>query len=63
MPSGCVGDCDGSGDVAIAELIRLVNVALGRADISRCTAGDADGDGSIAISELIQAVNRALNGC
>lgn len=63
MPSGCVGDCDGSGGVAIAELVRMVNVALGRADVSLCTAGDANGDGSIAINELIQAVNRALNGC
>ena len=59
----CVGDCDGSGDVSISEIITMVNIALGSADISTCRAGDPDNSGTIEISEIIQAVNNALNGC
>ena len=59
----CPGDCDSSGDVAVNELIVMVNVALGNAPVSGCMAGDADGNGAIAINELIAAVNAALDGC
>ena len=59
----CVGDCDRSGDVQISEIITMVNIALGTADVSACAAGDADGNGSIEINEIIAAVNNALNGC
>jgi hypothetical protein len=59
----CTGDCDGSSDVAISEIITMVNIALGNAPLSACTAGDADGSGTIEINEIILAVNNALNGC
>ncbi len=59
----CPGDCDGNGSVAIAELIRAVNIALGRAAISTCSAADRGGDGTVSIAELIAAVNSALTGC
>jgi cysteine-rich repeat protein len=59
----CAGDCDGSRDVAINEVITLVNIALGTAPLSACTAGDADHSGTIEINDIIQAVNNALNGC
>ena len=59
----CPGDCDGSGDVSINELIVMVNIALGSAPVSDCPAGDADGNGVISINEVIAAVNAALNGC
>lgn len=59
----CVGDCDGNGTVAINELIRGVNIALGLADVSTCAAMDANNNGLVAINELIQGVNNALNGC
>ncbi len=62
VPPACVGDCDGSGEVSISELIRLVNIALG-APVADCPAGDRDGDGEIGIDELVAAVNNALNGC
>ncbi len=62
-PSACAGDCDGMGSVSIAELIRLVNIALGRAPLANCAVGDVNGNGTITINELITAVNRALNGC
>ncbi len=62
-PAPCVGDCNGDGTVSISELITMVNIALGNADVSACTAGDQNGDGAIEINEIIGAVNNALNGC
>ena len=63
LAQSCPGDCDGSGDVTINELIVMVNIALGSAPVSDCPTGDSDGDGAIAINEIIAAVNAALNGC
>lgn len=57
----CAGDCNGSGDIGIAELITCVNIALGTP--GTCTACDVDGMGGVAINELISAVNAALFGC
>ncbi len=62
-PGACVGDCDSSGDVTVDELLTMVNIALGSADISACMAGDTNHDGSITINEILAAVNKALNGC
>jgi len=59
----CVGDCDGSGDVAINELIIGVNIALGNQSLASCPAFDRSGNGQVEINELISAVNDALNGC
>jgi hypothetical protein len=59
----CAGDCDGSGDVTIDEIITLVNVALESAPVAACRAGDRNGDGAIAIDEIVAAVNAALGGC
>jgi hypothetical protein len=60
---GCPGDCDGSGTVAINELIRGVNIALSNAAVGTCPAFDLDGSGGVMINELIAAVNSALRGC
>jgi len=62
-PIGCIGDCNADDGVTINELITMVNIALGTANVTACTAGDANGDGAITISEIIIAVNRALTGC
>jgi probable HAF family extracellular repeat protein len=62
-PPSCAGDCDVSGDVSIAELITLVNVALGAQPISVCPPGDLNADQAITIDELIAAVADALYGC
>jgi hypothetical protein len=59
----CVGDCNGNGQVTVNELIQMVNIALGNADISVCNAGDANGEGVITVNEIITAVNSALSGC
>jgi hypothetical protein len=62
-PGGCVGDCDGNGEVSISDLIVGVNIALGNQPVSNCPAFDPDGTGMVTINELIQGVNNALNGC
>ncbi len=59
----CAGDCDGDGKVAINELIKGVNIALGNAALDTCSVFDSNGDQRVAINELIRAVNKALNGC
>jgi hypothetical protein len=61
--SPCVGDCSGDGTVAVNELLSMVNVALGNAQVSTCDAGDANGDGQITVAEIVTAVNNALSGC
>src|SRR5262245_24845863 len=61
--AACVGDCDGSGEVTVDEIITMVNIALSNAPLSACPAGDADGSGEITIDEIIIAVNNALGMC
>lgn len=60
---GCVGDCDGSGDVTINEIVSGVNIALGNGDLGLCPTLDANQDGQVTVNELLQAVNAAVNGC
>jgi len=59
----CAGDCNGSGEVTIDEIITMVNIALGTADLTACQAGDTNGNNSIEVNEIIQAVNNAAGGC
>jgi hypothetical protein len=62
-PEGCFGDCDGSGSVAVNELVTLVNISLEQAAITTCQAGNADGDQRIMVNEILAAVNEVLSGC
>lgn len=62
-PPPCVGDCSGDHAVTVDELLTMVNIALGNADISGCTAGDGNADGHITVEEILVAVNNALNAC
>lgn len=59
----CAGDCNGDGQVTIDEIITMVNIALGNANVSPCTAGDTNGDGRITIDELLAAVINAVQEC
>jgi len=59
----CAGDCSDNGAVSIAEVITLVNIALGTGSVSACSAGDADHDGAVSVDEIVLAVNAALDGC
>jgi len=59
----CRGDCDDSGRVTVAELLRGVNIALGKLEGDACPALDVDRDGTISVNELVAAVSDALTGC
>lgn len=58
----CDGDCDGSGEVTVAEIITMLNITLGTAEPSACPNGIPAG-AKVDISLIIQAVNHALNQC
>ena len=59
----CAGDCNGHGQVTVDELLTMVNIALGNANVSTCVPGDANKERQITIDEILAAVNNALNGC
>jgi len=59
----CVGACDGDGAVTVSNLLAMVNIALGNANVSTCRAGDANHDSKVTVDEILSAVNNALHGC
>jgi len=59
----CRGDCDDNGRVTVDELLRGVDIALGKLDSEACAPIDLDHDGTITISEIMAAVGDALTGC
>lgn len=61
-PSVCIGDCSGTGTVAVNNIIVLVNIALGTAQPGACPNG-VPSEGEVNVAVIIQAVNNALNGC
>ena len=61
-PPPCAGDCDGSGEVSINELLG-VNILINGTALDDCLAMDTNGDGVITVNELVQAVNVALGTC
>lgn len=61
--TGCPGDCDGSGTVTVAELIRAVEIGLGTLSGAACRPADRDGDGRVGIDDVVAAVRAAQDGC
>lgn len=59
----CAGDCNGNGQVDIADIVTLTNIALENATVSQCPSGDVNHDNQITVNELIAAVDTALRGC
>lgn len=59
----CPGDCDGSGEVTVDELVTMITIALGTLAVDACAAGDLDGDGSVTVDEIVRALDAILNGC
>lgn len=62
-PIPCIGDCNDDTQVTVDELLTMVNIALGSADVGTCRPGDANNDKQITIDEILRAVNNALNEC
>lgn len=62
-PGPCTGDCDGTGSVTVDELITGVNIGLGEAPATACSAIDMDASGTVTVDEILAAVNSALHGC
>jgi hypothetical protein len=60
--STCVGDCDGTGAVAVNNIITLVNIALGNAQPPECARGIPTG-AQVDIGVILHAVKNALYGC
>jgi predicted outer membrane repeat protein len=58
----CAGDCNGSGEVTIGELLKLVNIALGTTQTSTCASGIPSGK-QVNVALIVQAVSNALTGC
>ena len=61
--AGCLGDCDGNGQVSVDELVEGVAIALERADPAQCRALDGNADGMVTIDEVLAAVDNGLRGC
>jgi len=70
-PAGvCTGDCNGDGQVTIAELMTGIRLALDGAHDAPCAAafcgadcGPGPGGGRVEVPCLVAAVGRALGGC
>src|SRR4029453_5374101 len=58
----CVGDCSGTGEVRINDLILGVNISLGLQPADACPAFQ-NAQGEVTIAQLIKGVNNSLEGC
>ena len=63
VASSCSGDCDFNGSVSVGEVIRQVNISLGKASLAVCLPVDANRNGQVHIGELIRSVRQVLDGC
>lgn len=59
----CPGDCDGNGEVNVAEVLTSVSVALGEIEIAACFRADHDESEAIEVDEILRGVRAALEGC
>jgi hypothetical protein len=63
LGAACVGDCDDSGAVSVAELVKGVSIALGTRPLDQCLQVDCNETGRVTVDCLVHAVSAALNGC
>ena len=59
----CAADCSGNARVDVAELVTVVNVALGETELDSCDRADLDRDGAVGVHEVLSGVNSILSGC
>lgn len=58
----CSGDCNGDGQVAVTDLITIVNIILGSTQSSACPHGVPSGR-PVDITLIVEAVNNSLSEC
>jgi hypothetical protein len=56
-------DCDGDGEVSVADVIVQVAIALGVRPLDDCRSADEDASGTLTVDELVRAVAASLAGC
>ena len=61
-PAFCLGSCGGDHSVTVADILLLVNIALGATDASACAQG-IPSSSTVDIALILRAVNNALAGC
>jgi hypothetical protein len=59
----CADDCDGDGQVDVADLVAATGIALGDMPLRTCPSADNDRDGTVGVDEIVLAVGNALTGC
>lgn len=59
----CPGDCDGSLQVELGDLMRGIDIALGKTPVASCVSFDVDQSGTVTIDDLITVCDRAAQGC
>jgi len=59
----CPGDCDGDGQVVVAEVIVAVRILLGETALTACPIADHDVDGKVSVGDVVRAVRASLDGC
>jgi hypothetical protein len=59
----CPGDCAVDGEVAVSDLLTMVNIIHGARPFDDCRAGDADRDQRVRANDVTRAVHSVLDGC
>ncbi len=62
-PPPCVGDCNGSGQVEIEELVRGSEILFENLSVAQCGSLDRNADAWVTVDELVSAALNALNSC
>jgi hypothetical protein len=62
-PAACVGDCNDDQIVSVDELVRGINIALGRDSLAECEPADGNANDVVTIDEIVRAVSNAIDGC
>jgi len=59
----CPGDCDATQRIEMVDLLRGIDIALGKAGVNTCSSFDIDQSGAVEIDDLIAVCDRAGQGC
>jgi hypothetical protein len=62
-PDVCGGDCNGDRVVTVDELLRGINIVLGRYTLLQCVVFDVTANGHVSVDELVLGVENSLHGC